>query len=54
MNAELLAQLKGVLNPKALLTLLTAIQEIAAGKRLDPVVLGEIQATILELEENIK
>ena len=54
MNAALLAELKGLLNPKALLTLLTAIQEISQGKRLDPQVLGEIQATILELEETIK
>lgn len=54
MNAELLSELKGLLAPEKLLTLLTAIQEIAAGKRLDPVVLGEIQATILELEEGIK
>ena len=54
MNSTLLSELKGLLDPQKLLTLLTAIQEIAAGKRLDPVVLGEIQATILELEEQVK
>lgn len=54
MNVALLSELKGLLSAQSLLTLLTAIQEIAAGKRLDPVVLGEIQATILELEEQVK
>ena len=54
MNPELLAELGRLLDPRTLLTLLTGVQEIAAGKRLDPQVLGEIQATILELEEKLK
>lgn len=54
MSPEMLAALAKVLDPRMLLTLLNGIREIAAGKRLDPQVLGEIQATILELEEKLK
>ena len=54
MSPEMLAALATVLDPQKLLTLLNGIREIAAGKRLDPQVLGEIQATILELEEKLK
>lgn len=54
MNPELLAALQRLLDPKTLLTLLSGIREISQGKRLDPQVLGEIQATILELEEKLR
>ncbi len=55
MDKNLLDSLKKeVTNPQTLLTLLTAIQEIAQGKRLDPATEGEIAATIQELEDNLK
>ena len=40
MSPEMLAALAKVLDPQMLLTLLNGIREIAAGKRLDPQVLG--------------
>lgn len=54
MTPELLATLGRVLDPATLLTLLSGVREISAGERLDPQVLGQIEATILELEDKLK